>query len=581
MSASTSYPWMVATFIAIHINVVTVIGGTGGTTGAPGTKGIVTWYYDQDGWTQRFGGTGGVYGYYLQQSGSLYITEICAAEDAFVHALKLTWNDGSSIFAGGLESAPITCHTVNPGQCFTKFALVWGNWIDTLQFTTSDGYTTPNWGGTGGTQQANGDGDFRCISRIYIEYAQYIDRIQFYFLTTPLPTIQPTGLPSRGPTDIPTLIPSLSPSNYPTLIPSDEPTYSPSRYSTESPSQDPTYLPSHYPSQNPTNIPTDHPSYIPSYIPTISPTELPSQNPTYLPSIELTKYPSQSPSYIPSLSPIESMMTKLLVSSTVTEDIEDMMNVPTLIISPISDMEGGVKENITYSGDIIGENVYDSDEEFQANSMYDIGTKIILLLILCICICIAICCLIRLRMFKKNLEKSTTDHNIDSLQIVDSNSNALSNSNIISNEINQNVDGNLAVMDTVPIQIGPKHEKLDIDGHGDDNTGNITNGYDDYSPSSSDELDVIPAGTTSGYNYQDRNDNLGNYDHDDFKRWVDIQLRLPQYYDLFVINGYDSIEMIKEIQSISDLQDIGISDEEEQMLILNRIIGLQSIVSKR
>ena len=334
------------------------------------------------------------------------------------------------------------------------------------------------------------------------------------------------------------------------------PSVSPTINATSTTSMVPTDNPTISPTLEPSFNPTDRPSLAPSLNPTIEPTSKPTNSPSPTPSFNPSQNPSQSPKAIPTYLPTPHSPT-----------IHIMVSLPTN--SPVP------TENTTYSGVIILEDVDDSNAEIDKNSIFDIGTTILLLLciiILCICICIVILCLIGLRMFRKSMEKSA-DYDQNSLHNVNS------NSNMNLNELNQNVADPLVIG---PVSIEVKSEEMNIAGHG--NTGNVDNPYGDYSSSSSSASDGILTGTTTGYNYQDRkhrDHNMRKCDYGNFKQWVDAQLNLPQYYDLFVMNGYDSIEILKEIQSMSDLEDIGIHDEKEKMLVLNRIINVQSTVSQQ
>ena len=56
-------------------------------------------------------------------------------------------------------------------------------------------------------------------------------------------------------------------------------------------------------------------------------------------------------------------------------------------------------------------------------------------------------------------------------------------------------------------------------------------------------------------------------------------LKMPQYIDLFVQNGYESLQFVKEIKSMDDLEEIGINDIEDQMIIIREIDKLRSIQS--
>ena len=55
------------------------------------------------------------------------------------------------------------------------------------------------------------------------------------------------------------------------------------------------------------------------------------------------------------------------------------------------------------------------------------------------------------------------------------------------------------------------------------------------------------------------------------KIWINDVLKLPQYYQIFFDQGYDSCEMIKEIRFESELEEIGITNKKHQMIIMANI----------
>ncbi len=59
--------------------------------------------------------------------------------------------------------------------------------------------------------------------------------------------------------------------------------------------------------------------------------------------------------------------------------------------------------------------------------------------------------------------------------------------------------------------------------------------------------------------------------------WFEIVIKLPMYYGLFVSNGYDSMDIIKEIGNESELKDIGINNELHRIEIIKHIQNLNTI----
>eukprot|EP01083_Nonionella_stella_P025090 69113_1 len=60
----------------------------------------------------------------------------------------------------------------------------------------------------------------------------------------------------------------------------------------------------------------------------------------------------------------------------------------------------------------------------------------------------------------------------------------------------------------------------------------------------------------------------------DLKEWL-TSIGCVIYYDSFVNNGFDSLELIKEINSVNDLRSIGISMKAQQLKIMNHIKQLK------
>ena len=67
------------------------------------------------------------------------------------------------------------------------------------------------------------------------------------------------------------------------------------------------------------------------------------------------------------------------------------------------------------------------------------------------------------------------------------------------------------------------------------------------------------------------------HDHDEIRSWLQI-ISFSQYFNNFVLSGYESIEFIKEIKNESELQEIGISSISDCNQILCEIDKLRMIV---
>eukprot|EP01083_Nonionella_stella_P080364 220837_1 len=57
--------------------------------------------------------------------------------------------------------------------------------------------------------------------------------------------------------------------------------------------------------------------------------------------------------------------------------------------------------------------------------------------------------------------------------------------------------------------------------------------------------------------------------------WLENVVRLPSYYDIMIRNGYDSLAIVREIKSITELKQIGIESRVDQSVILKEIEELR------
>eukprot|EP01083_Nonionella_stella_P282896 962803_1 len=64
------------------------------------------------------------------------------------------------------------------------------------------------------------------------------------------------------------------------------------------------------------------------------------------------------------------------------------------------------------------------------------------------------------------------------------------------------------------------------------------------------------------------------------KTWLADSVRLPQYYNLFVDNGYNTLRIVRAIKDKSELQEIGITLVGHQTRIIGEINRLKSLNEK-
>eukprot|EP01083_Nonionella_stella_P249333 862298_1 len=57
--------------------------------------------------------------------------------------------------------------------------------------------------------------------------------------------------------------------------------------------------------------------------------------------------------------------------------------------------------------------------------------------------------------------------------------------------------------------------------------------------------------------------------------WMENVVKLPVHYDTFIKNGYDSLSIIKEVNDVSELAEIGIISTKDQMRIMTEIDELK------
>ena len=60
-------------------------------------------------------------------------------------------------------------------------------------------------------------------------------------------------------------------------------------------------------------------------------------------------------------------------------------------------------------------------------------------------------------------------------------------------------------------------------------------------------------------------------DIEEVKLWLSSKVCLPNYYSLFLNNGFDSLQMIKEINDKNDLKYIGVTIRAHQIKLINQI----------
>eukprot|EP01084_Bolivina_argentea_P244918 410193_1 len=295
----------------------------------------------------------------------------------------------------------------------------------------------------------------------------------------------------------------------------------------------------------PTMLPTVLPTIVPTVLPTIVPTTHPSTNPTIIPTFNPTKTPTHRPTLVllPTIKPKENEYIPITTDSKI--NAIDQTSV-----------------------------IKDSD-----NSFY-----IILIIFICL-ICVCSFCLIFFMYQKMKKQKQSQS------DIININHNI---SNEYGKEIKLSVIQNKP-MDTLNnsnIEQNSSHVigELNREANDDDNTDYITpNGNRTDELIIGDDENETPDGTddntTDEGDYANTN-NCNEVDDEDIQRkystpqydellrvkqWLQNVVKLPQYYDNFAGNGYESLQIIHAISNVSELAEIDIVLKEHQKQIMDKI----------
>mmetsp|Transcript_21933 Transcript_21933/g.35258 ORF Transcript_21933/g.35258 Transcript_21933/m.35258 type:complete len:416 (+) Transcript_21933:37-1284(+) len=203
-----------------------------------------TAYASIDGaWSPTFGSTSGDNAVTVTSFDPYaFVTQVCGAtsSDGEIDAIKAVFSDGAiSQLYGNVEGGDYKClDAVSSGQCITKVALhvyrcatCTKDRIQTLQFTASDGSVSDVLGNSKGqAYNSVSGGANRCLSmmKVWFEdvgvFSSGYDRlvgIQFYFASTPVPTVDSTSMPtSTTPTPTTTTTTSHTTASSSIILPS-------------------------------------------------------------------------------------------------------------------------------------------------------------------------------------------------------------------------------------------------------------------------------------------------------------------------------------------------------------------------
>eukprot|EP01084_Bolivina_argentea_P016706 31225_1 len=129
---------------------------------------------------------------------------------------------------------------------------------------------------------------------------------------------------------------------------------------------------------------------------------------------------------------------------------------------------------------------------------------------------------------------------------------------------------------------------LDINSINNENEGdNINNAKTEEMYDSVQSVQTKGFITDKGEKYEDINDDkttinttMGNENIenvDEVMEWLTVKVKLPQYYDLFVKNGLDSIKLITKVNDDKSLIDLGIQLKQHRIIIIKCIQQLNKM----
>ena len=292
-------------------------------------------------------------------------------------------------------------------------------------------------------------------------------------------------------------------------------------------------LPTNSPILPPSNSPTMHPSTAsPSTHPTFTPSNIPSTYPSAASSNNLTTYtPSYQHSLISSpttISPSNAPSRDLSIALTNDLTTHTPSNIHPSISSPGTMSPSKRVSPTTMESDLVMITIV----KIQHETLDDFITVILVIASVVLC-CISVLCITAIYIMYKYKEKHKNKHHDESkvdmcgVYKVDNINNLMKNQS--SNIVNLDDSGCLKNND-VPI------------------------------PS------ILSTAITKRETFKTQ--------HDRIRVWLEI-ISFPQYFNNFVLSGYDSIEFIKEIQNELELQEIGIGSKSECNEILCEIEKLR------
>eukprot|EP01083_Nonionella_stella_P315175 1137618_1 len=354
-------------------------------------------------------------------------------------------------------------------------------------------------------------------------------------LTTPNPTSHPSTHPTIGPTAYPTHQPSVNPTLKPTSQPTSHPTLQPTVYPTSQPTVNPTNNPTFQPSKS-----TTDPSNIPTSNPIVEPTQIPTSNPIINP---VTDPPSADQTPNPTVHPFQSTIIETTAN---THD-------------DVTDIGTNASGNVGHNTNIIA-----------------IVLAGVVLVLLCVCFWKK-CCKRKPKVsavYAVNRDNKAKSMSMNPMvQPSARDSRPQLSSAVVSDSVaklepksgsenpergaigsplgrsQDNISIEPGIMQFIPVGTGTQISNVDSYSFGSNEPGNLSM--------------METAGRRA------------------IRHWLHNVVQLPEYYDCFINNGYETMVFVKDISNAAQLQEIGIASVEHQMIVLQEIEELKNEPSEK
>eukprot|EP01083_Nonionella_stella_P158282 514981_1 len=406
------------------------------------------------------------------------------------------------------------------------------------------GYTTHEWIDISSGQSAT----------LQFEYPNYSSHtVNCIMDTLPSPTPKPTSKPTINPTLKPTANPTINPTINPTPKPTINPTINPTL--------------------SPTLNPTAKPTAKPSIHPTLNPTSLPTVLPTFMTSIPPTSMPSTGHTSNPSVSPAKWIIVHHPTAQSST-------HVPTEHFG-----EGEVREitTLTPRTSLMD---YKRPHDIGKYDAYWISVYVSVAVMLICIVCVVILCIYYRKM---DHDKAKADQNKMSHLV---NEGVASDKPKVPNVVNiigLQVPNTDVFVQRERVPSASQYAENDDDEKEVQEPGGSDLDTEDAVPGSvPDGADNLAAtGVTQGENDNgifdwkngSKHDERNKKQREELREWLDEKVKLAQYYDVLVDNGYETLDIVKEITDQNELKEIGIVLKGHLLKLMTEVNKLNPVVA--